>query len=379
MLGTLKRIAKNALAVPAIRRAYNATNRAVLEVGGGSRIGATVYSFFGFLTTNREQYAVLNGRRDYYRNLSRQRASHVELRRNVHRLEKGLLMQPPRDVFAKDYLDETIGFYETAIHRPASMLSLDDGEMQWAHDVLAAYFERVTVSDPVVDSARARFEALPAYASPGDVRPYRQGDLPSTDITYQQMLALAEHRRSVRWFQEKAVPRELLDQAILVARQSPSACNRLPYEYLIYDDPADVQVVAGVPFGAAGYSHQIPTVMVVKGDLSNYFSPRDRHVPYIDASLATMGLIYALETLGLHSSVINWPDFEPLEAKMAKTLGLEPHERVIMLLAVGYADPDSLVAYSKKKDLDNVRTYATVKNRPAADTGAQRDRLKDLD
>ncbi|MEX0914056.1 MAG: nitroreductase family protein, partial [Demequina sp.] len=123
------------------------------------------------------------------------------------------------------------------------------------------------------------------------------------------------------------------------------------------DNPEDVQRVAGIPMGASGYAHQIPTVIVVKGDLSNYFSPRDRHVPYIDASLATMGFIYALETLGLSSSVINWPDLEPLEAKMAKTLGLKPHERVIMLLAVGYADPESLVAYSKKKSLENMRRF----------------------
>jgi hypothetical protein len=55
--------------------------------------------------------------------------------------------------------------------------------------------------------------------------------------------------------------------------------------------------------------------------------------------------------------VINWPDFEPLERKMAKTLGLEPHERVIMLMAVGYADPTGMVAYSQKKDLDVLRSF----------------------
>ncbi len=105
-----------------------------------------------------------------------------------------------------------------------------------------------------------------------------------------------------------------------MARQAPTACNRLPYEFLVFDDPDQVQRVAAIPLGAAGYSHQIPAIIVVKGRLDSYFSPRDRHVPYIDASLAAMSFLLALETLGLSSSVINWPDFEPLERKIAKTL-----------------------------------------------------------
>ncbi len=357
MIGKLKRFAKNALANPTIRKAYNGANQAVLEVAGSTRVGATLYSIPGFFTHNREQYAVLSGRRAYYKNLHKDRASHVELRRNVHRLEKGILMQPRRAVFARDYIEETVEFYEHALQRPATVSNIDAGEMQWAFDVLSDYFSIVTDDDPGVARARTRFAALPPYAAPAAVKPYPQSELTKTDITYDQMLELALSRRSIRWFEDKPVPRELIDQALMVARQSPSACNRLPYEFLVFDDPEQVKTVSGIPFGSAGYAHQIPTIIVVKGDLSNYFSPRDRHVPYIDASLATMGFIYALETLGLSSSIINWPDFEPLEAKMAKTLGFKPHERVIMLLAVGYADPDALVAYSKKKDIDSIRHF----------------------
>lgn len=372
MIGKLKKFAKNALAVPVIRKTYNATNRAVLELGGSSRIGATLYSIPSFFTQNREQWAVLSGRRAYYKNLGSDRATHVELRRNVHRLEKGILMQPRREVFARDYIEETVEFYAVALRRPATVSNLDAGEMQWAHDVLVEYFSIVTGADASVERSRAAFEALATFGTPASVHPYPQADLPKTGITYEQILELAESRRSVRWFQDRPVERELIDKALLVARQSPSACNRLPYEYLVFDDPATVQQVAGIPFGATGYAHQIPTVIVVKGDLSNYFSPRDRHVPYIDASLATMGFIYALETLGLSSSCINWPDFEPLEGRMAKTLRLKPHERVIMLLAVGYAQPDALVAYSKKKSIENLRTFDrdTAPRTPKSGSGA---------
>jgi hypothetical protein len=58
--------------------------------------------------------------------------------------------------------------------------------------------------------------------------------------------------------------------------------------------------------------------------------------------------------------MINWPDFEPLERKMQKLLHLTVDERPIMLMAIGYADSDSMVAYSQKKPLDNIRSYNRI-------------------
>lgn len=357
MIKKLKRIAKQLLAVPAIRKTYEGANRTVLNVGGSSRLGATVYSVLGLATFNREQWAVLSGRRAYYTNLRRRRITHVELRRNVHRLEKGILMRPRRDAFARDYILETVEFYAMAVHRAPTDPIIDASELQWAHDVLAEYFDVVTVTDSVVGRARAMFTAVTGGPVEGNVKPYEHGAIPDSGVTYEQMLALAHQRRSVRWFLDKPVERDLIDKALAVGRQSPSACNRLPYEFLVFDDPDQVKKVGSIPFGAAGYAHQIPTLIVVKGNLDSYFSPRDRHVIYIDASLAAMAFMFGLETLGLSGSVINWPDFEPLERKMAKTLHLAPHERVIMLMAVGYADPTGMVAFSQKKDLEVLRTF----------------------
>lgn len=360
MLKKLKKLAKDALAVPAIRKSYEAGSRAVLGVVGSNRAAATLYSLPGLLTFNREQYAVLSGRRAYYANMDEARPSHVELRRNVHRLEKGILMQPRRDVFARDYIEETVDFYLVAVKGQGSDHGIDAAELCWAHDVLHKYFSLVTVPDATVDRARAKFEAAPVpdvVTPDSELHPYPHSSIQRSDISYEQLLALARQRRSVRWFQDRPVPRELIDKALVVGREAPTACNRLPYEYLVFDDPELVRKVASIPFGAGGYGHQIPTIIVVKGRLDSYFSPRDRHAIYIDASLATMGFIFALETLGLSSSIINWPDFEPLEMKMQKTLGLETHDRVVCLIAVGYAQPDSLVASSPKKSLDVLRSY----------------------
>lgn len=358
MLRTLRRLAKKWLAVPWVRSTKEAAERGVSEVFGANRVLSHGYHTVVFLPFNREQFAVLRGKRDYYRNQRRTRTTHVELRRNIHRLEKGMIMQPRRDVFARDYIAETIEFYERAVDQCSTAPdSIDPGEVEWASDVLTMYFAMVAAGNDTIDAARRRFESLTAPGEPGSKVPYRKVDGPQSDITYDQMLTLARQRRSVRWFEDRPVDRDLVDKALLVARQAPTACNRLPYEFRIFDDPAQVATVAGLPFGAAGYAHNIPTIVVVVGKLDSFFSARDRHGIYIDASLAVMSFLFALETLGLSSSVINWPDFEPLEQKMAKTLGLDATERVVMLVAVGHGDPDGLVPWSEKKSLDTLRSY----------------------
>jgi nitroreductase len=360
MLDRLKGAAKRLLAVPLVRKAYDGAMRGLVEVFSAHWILSIPYSVLALPSFGREQFAVLRGRRKYYRNLGRQRRSHTELRRNIHRLEKGLSMQPRRAVFALDYLSETIEFYEQALHPvEGSMPAIDQDEMTWAHDVLAEYFSCADPEHPAIARARARFEATHGLyrSSVPSRKPFARRDGHESSVGFDSLLALARQRRSVRWFKPDPVPRELVDKALLVARQAPTACNRLPYEFRIFDDPALVRRIASIPFGSAGYSHQIPTIAVVVGQLGHYFSPRDRHVIYVDSALAAMGFMFALETLGLSSSVINWPDFEPLEAKMQRALNLDYDDRVVMLIAIGYADPEGLIPFSEKKPLELLRRY----------------------
>src|SRR5690606_17173841 len=168
MLNRLKLIAKQLLAIVWVRRAYEAVLRTVLEVLAANRLFSLVYSVLAIPSFNREQFAVLRGRRDYYRNLGRERASRTELRRNVHRLEKGILMRPRRPVFALDYLGETIEYYERAVDQHQRLGSSDSSELEWAHGVLANYFAVVDASHPAVAAARQRFEQTAASFHPGE-------------------------------------------------------------------------------------------------------------------------------------------------------------------------------------------------------------------
>ncbi|TIP68896.1 MAG: nitroreductase-like protein, partial [Mesorhizobium sp.] len=85
---------------------------------------------------------------------------------------------------------------------------------------------------------------------------------------------------------------------------------------------------------------------------SYYVHERDRHLVYIDSSLASAQLMLAFQTLGLSTCAINWPDVDEREKALQAAVGLKTHERVIMFIAVGYADRDGQIPYSQKKGAD---------------------------
>jgi nitroreductase len=176
-------------------------------------------------------------------------------------------------------------------------------------------------------------------------------------ITYDQLLRLAKRRRSCRWYLPQPVPREIIDRAIAVASESPSACNRQPFEFRIFDDPEDARRIGSIPLGTKGFAPKFTCVAVVVGKLHAFPFERDRHVPYIDAALAAMAFQFALEVQGIGSCCINFPDVKQPEEGMAEALQLRPDERPVMLISFGYPDPSGSVPYSQKKSLDELRRY----------------------
>ena len=312
-----------------------------------------------------EHAAVLQGCTRYQEGIvSDAGRSHlVRLRRNIHRLEKGLIHDPRKSCFGEEYIFETVNSY-SILTRTASDQVSDRETVRWAEDVLDTYFDAIAGDcDSKVETARALYCDSRVGLSRSDENsptaisaPYLRDALKSK-MTLEDLAELSHRRRSVRWFLDKAVPRKMIDNAVNIALQSPSACNRQPFKLLIFDDRAMVKELSSIPMGTRGFDHQFPVFVVIVGDLSAYPFPRDRHVIYIDASLAAMAFQFALEVQGLSSCSINWPDIPRLERRMSETLGLATEERVVMCMALGYPDPHKLVPYSQKKPLHEMRKY----------------------
>ncbi|MBM3137900.1 MAG: nitroreductase family protein [Chloroflexi bacterium] len=362
-IAQVKKLAGRILSVPLIRKFANRFQLVLYRMLSKSKLLAVPFHLIFSRAFDREIFAYTNAIHQYNRNILHVLTSNVVLRRNIHRLEKGLIMEKRRPVFALDYIQETLETYAAVLNNPQEV-SIELGEVHWAHDVLEEYFTVTDPTHPLIQRLKQKFEDLP---QPAEVEkserfvPFERKLREDLDIpTYQSFLDLSLKRRSVRWFQDKPVPRELVDKALVAASLAPSACNRQPFHYRIFDDPQLVSKVVRIPFNTAGFADNIPMVIVVVGDLSNFFSPRDRHVVYIDAALSIMSFIYALETLGLSSVTINCPDFGIIENRFKKQLKLKPYERPVLMIGVGYAKSEGRIPYSTKKPLDLIRSYNEI-------------------
>ena len=339
-----------------LRKAQASLRLAVLRVFSANGFFASLYFWLFSRRFYGEHHAVLKGRLQYYEDLERGRQSSWMLRRNTHRIEKGLVMQPRRPVFGERFILETV----QAFSREKATEGFSSEELNWAGDVLKEYFAAVS-DTPAIAEARREFAAVAEAAGAGEVRseekprkskPYLRAESPGSSITFDELHTLYKRRRSVRWYLQKPVPSDLICQAIDAAAQAPSACNRQPFRFIVTTKPESATRIAECAGGTVGFAQQLPAIIVVVGDLSAYPLERDRHLIYIDASLAAMQLMLAAETLGLSTCPINWPDIESSEERIRGLLRLPPHERVIMLISIGYGDPDGGVPFSQKKQRD---------------------------
>ncbi|MEZ9361660.1 nitroreductase family protein [Vibrio cyclitrophicus] len=298
---------------------------------------------------HREHRSVLLGRLSHWNDNQLGRGV-VTLRRNIHRLEKGLIMQPRREIFALQYIFETVTCYNDCVK--SNILNPD--ENKWASDVLSEYF-KVSGENEIINRAHKLFMSISKEISPDEEHiPYPRTDVIKNKVSYDDLYSLFKQRRSVRWYLDKEVDSVTIAKAVDAASLAPSACNRQPYKFVVISEKNKVQEIADFAMGTVGFSHNLPCIIAIVGDLSAYSYERDRHVIYIDASLASMQLMLALETLGMSTCPINWPDIESRERKLESKLNLESYERTVMLLAVGYAEPTGLIPYSQKKSATEI-------------------------
>lgn len=314
-----------------------------------SKLLSIIYYTFINRKFSDEIYAVVAGRVAYTRSLKVVKESSALLRRNTHRIEKGLVMEPRRPLFATGFVGETIDCLEHAVKAGC----LDQDELKWILDVHDAYFE-VVLDDVKIRAARNKYTDINNYlceqrSEEVMYKPFSKNTSNKINISFDDLSDLMSNRHSVRWFEDREVDIVQLQKCADIAVNAPTACNRQPYKIHVTSSREEAVEIASIAGGTNGFAHNIPCTIVVTGDLSYYPNERDRHIIYIDSSLMIMQFVLLLESVGLSTCLLNWTDIPVKEKKLRGLISLEIYERPIMMLAVGYARDGGGIPYSQKK------------------------------
>ena len=139
-------------------------------------------------------------------------------------------------------------------------------------------------------------------------------------------------RRSVRRFEDKAVPEELLRELLAAAMNAPSARNSQPWHFVVIDDRKLLAQAATINPNA-WMAAQAPMAILVCGDLDLEKSPG---YWMMDCAAAVENLLLAAHALGLGAV---WTGIYPRENRIEgfrQLLGIP--ERVVphSLVVIGY-------------------------------------------
>jgi hypothetical protein len=215
----------------------------------------TAFFYYTFLRAKfkNEMFLSIKGRTKYFENLNRENITSSVLRRNIHRIEKALIMKPRRDVFAQDYIEETLNALRCQVNSEVS----DQVEIKWAIDVLTLYFNSIVLTEvlrgqfiifqDLIDKKMSAFDDQDKYA------PIVQNiqDIEEA-ISFEKFSHLVINRRSTRWFEIKKVSKEIIDRCIEISLEAPSACNRLPYRIVYTVDAQKAQAISNCVGGYRG-------------------------------------------------------------------------------------------------------------------------------
>lgn len=304
---------------------------------------------------DREHYSVLYGKMLNIKADTNSLAIDATLRRYLHMIEKGLIHPDQKPVFAEKYIINTVEVLQKQISYKKNLHL-----QKWAYDVLSEYFRKVDKTT-TIQKAEDIFKNI-LINNPLESNelkkfiPYQRNVNESLKFKYNDFLTLCKQRHSIRQYENKEVPIDLVKNAIEVALTAPSACNRQAMRFIIIQNKEKLSKTVNLPIGCNTFSDNIKLMVLLIGDLSAYFDERDRHLIYIDGGLASMSFMLALETLGLSSCPINWPDIEDKEETAAKEFNLKPHEKGIIFFSIGYPLNSGLIAYSARKNVEDVLT-----------------------
>jgi nitroreductase len=149
-------------------------------------------------------------------------------------------------------------------------------------------------------------------------------------------------RKSVRGFQDRDVPEEIVTRLLEAARLAPSASNRQEWRFVVVRDRATRKELARVAHAQA-FVGQAPVVLACCAETDGHVMPCGHLCYPIDVAIAIDHITLAAVAEGLGTCWIGAFD----EDQVKEMLGIPPEIRVVALLPIGYPQDPAPVAKSR--------------------------------
>lgn len=164
----------------------------------------------------------------------------------------------------------------------------------------------------------------------------------------------ARSRHSVRDFSGESVPEEKLREAMALAQQAPSACNRQSVRvYAVYDEAKKRRLVE-IQNNQRGFADNASPVLVIAFERQDWEAGEQWFGGYVDAGIYVMNLLYTLHYHQIAAIPLNWYATLEKTDELKEMLGMPESQVPVALVACGYPKSDFKLVTSKRLPVEDV-------------------------
>ena len=218
----------------------------------------------------------------------------------------------------------------------------------------------------------ARFVPFTSY------REYPLKEMRERAVTFREEML---RRRTLRYFSERSVPREVIEDCLIVAGSAPSGANLQPWHFVVVSDPAIKRRIRV----AAEKEEQEFYLKRAPQEWLDALAPlgTDEHKPYLETApylivifAQSYGLLpdgrkvknyYVQESVGIaagmlitaihHAGLVSLTHTPSPMGFLNDILGRPSREKPFLVLVVGYPADHAVVPDIGKKPLEEIATF----------------------
>lgn len=165
--------------------------------------------------------------------------------------------------------------------------------------------------------------------------------------------AFSASRSSVRNYSSKELDINRIIEAVSLARNTPSACNRQTSKVYVFTKREEIDTILKLQGGNRGFGHLTNKLIVVTADQSVFFGVNERYQTYVDGGMFAMNLLYTLHSEKILACILNCSHSPEKDKQMRKICPIKESEVFIAMITCGEAPDEFQVALSCRNSVED--------------------------